>query len=121
MSFTKKILHVRLSWRAIAAMWRDELSFKMQALFAVLVFLASFVLRISPLELAVVICMIGAVLATEALNTAIEEICDHMTSESHPRIAKIKDLGSGASLLIGIAALAVGLIIFVPHLTAFFG
>lgn len=121
MSFTKKLLHVRLSWRAIVAMWHDELSFRMQVLFAVLVLFASFIFHISPLELVIVIFMIGAVLATEALNTAIEEICDHMTSESHPRIAKIKDLGSGASLLIGTAALAVGLVIFVPHVAKLFG
>ncbi|MDO4706781.1 MAG: diacylglycerol kinase, partial [Comamonadaceae bacterium] len=35
-------------------------------------------------------------LAVEALNTAIEVLCDHVTLEIHPAIKKAKDLGSAA-------------------------
>ena len=45
-------------------------------------------------------------LALESLNTALEEICDHVTPEYHLRIKKIKDLG-GASIFITILAILV--------------
>ena len=64
--------------------------------------------------------IIGAVLTTEALNTAIEELCDHVTPEHHPQIGKVKELGSGASGIIGVVAVVIGLIIFVPHVMALF-
>ena len=116
MTLRRKLQNIRPSWRAIVLMWREELSFRIQILFGGFVLIASFVLDISRTEFLIVLLMIGAVLATEALNTAVEELCDHVTPDQHPQIGKVKDLGSGASLLIGIAAGIVGLIIFIPYL-----
>lgn len=42
-------------------------------------------------------------LAVEALNTAIEKMCDHMTPDLHPEIKIIKDLGAAAVLIIVLA------------------
>lgn len=46
-------------------------------------------------------------LAVEALNTAIEVLCDHVTPEIHPAIKKAKDLGSAAIFVICLGLLAV--------------
>lgn len=45
------------------------------------------------------VAMIGAllaILAVELLNTAIEKLADHVTSERHPAIGAVKDMGSAA-------------------------
>jgi diacylglycerol kinase (ATP) len=55
-------------------------------------------------------------LAVEALNTAIEMLCDLYTLEEHPEIKKIKDLGAAAVMII---VLAIGLI-FIRYLSPFF-
>ena len=55
-------------------------------------------------------------LAVEALNTAIEKICDLLTLEHHPEIKKIKDLGAAAVFII---LLTIGLI-FIRYLSPFF-
>lgn len=112
----RKLSNVRLSWNAVVLLWREEFSFRLQTAFGLIVIVCSFVFQISRIEFLLVFLMVGAVLAVEALNTAIEELCDHVTPEKHPNIGKVKDLGSGASLLIGIAALLVGLFIFIPHI-----
>lgn len=112
----RKMLNAKHSWRAVRTLLREELSFQVHAVFAFATVVLSFLLNISRTEFIIVILMIGAVLAVEALNTAIEELCDHVTPEQHPHIGKVKDLGSGASLLIGIAALVVGALIFLPYL-----
>ncbi len=113
----RKLGNVRPSWRAVVLLWREEFSFRFQTVAGLLVIVLSFVLNISKTEFLIVLVTIGAVLAVEALNTALEELCDHVTPEEHPNIGKVKDLGSGASLLIGITAVIIGLTIFVPHLT----
>ncbi len=112
----RKLGNVRPSWRAIVLLWSEEFSFRFQVVCGAITLALAYLLHISKLELLIVILMIGTVFAVEALNTAIEELCDHVTPSEHPNIAKVKDLGSGASLLIGIAAIITGLIIFISHL-----
>ena len=55
-------------------------------------------------------------LAVEALNTAIEKICNLITLEEHPEIKRIKDLGAAAVMII---VLAITLI-FIRYLSPFF-
>ena len=54
-------------------------------------------------------------LAVEALNTAIEVLCDHVTPEIHPMIKKAKDLGSAAIFIVG-SAIALVLVLTVADL-----
>lgn len=69
---------------------------------------------LSLLEWAIAIILMGGVWITEALNTAIERLCDHVTPEHHPEIGRIKDISAAAVLLSAIVAVAAGLCIFVP-------
>lgn len=118
MSFRKKAQNIRPSVRAILILWREEFSFRILALCAIATLVFSFILQISRAEFLIVILTIGAMLAIEALNTAIEEICDHVTPEEHAHIGKIKDIASGAAFIMWCAALIAGLVIFVPYVLA---
>ena len=59
-------------------------------------------------------------LAVEALNTAIEVLCDHVTPDIHPAIKKAKDLGSVAIFII---CCAMGLVaaLALAHFCALLG
>jgi len=116
MSFKKKLQNIPPSWRAIVFLWREEWSFYVLAVCGAVVLGASYFLGVTQTEFQILILVVGAVLAVEALNTALEELCDHVTPEEHPNIGRVKDLGSGATLLMLLAALAIGLIIFVPYI-----
>jgi diacylglycerol kinase len=56
---------------------------------------------------------IGAVLAAELLNTAIERVCDFMCEGPDPRIRDIKDLSAGAVLVVALAAVVVAAAVLV--------
>ena len=99
-------------------LWNEELSFRVLAVCGAFVLGAAYLLRVTQTEFQLLILVIGAVLAVEALNTALEELCDHVTPEEHPNIGKVKDLGSGATLLMIFAALVIGVIIFLPYILA---
>ncbi len=80
--------------------------------------IAGIFFRLSLTEWAITVLVIGGVWITEALNTAIERICDHVTPQQHPDIAHIKDIAAGAVLLSAITAVIVGLCIFIPHIVS---
>ena len=69
---------------------------------------------LSPIEWAIATILVGAVWVTEALNTAIERLCDHITPEQHPAIGVIKDIAAAAVMISAATAVVAGLWIFVP-------
>jgi undecaprenol kinase/diacylglycerol kinase (ATP) len=60
----------------------------------------------------------GLVLVMEAVNTAIEIDIDLTSPEFHPYARATKDVAAGAVLIAACTALAVGLVIFLPHVPA---
>lgn len=59
---------------------------------------------------------ITAVWVAEALNTALEALCDTLHPDQHPGIKRTKDVAAGAVLLAATGAFAVALLVFGPHL-----
>lgn len=89
--------------------------------FAVVVVCAvGFWLGVSRMEWVALVLAITAVLSAEALNTALEFLADAVIPEQHPEIKKAKDVAAGGVLLAALAAVIVGLLIFVPYLGAMF-
>lgn len=69
---------------------------------------------LSPIKWAIAAMLVAGVWIVEAINTAIERLCDHVTPQQHPEIGHIKDISAAAVLLSAIAAVVAGLCIFVP-------
>lgn len=82
------------------------------------VLLLAAALGLSALEWALVVLAIGLVLATEALNTALEHLANATMPERHPLVGAAKDLAAGGVLLAALAAAAIALLVFGPHLVA---
>lgn len=62
------------------------------------------------------IAMLGVcalVLGAECMNTAVEKLCDRVTSERDELIRKVKDMAAGAVLICAVVALCVALFLFV--------
>jgi len=54
-------------------------------------------------------------LAVEALNTAIETLCDHITTERHPDIKAIKDVSAAAVLLMVLLTTGAGAVFLIDY------
>lgn len=91
-----------------------EHSVMVQSSLAVILIIAGFVLHISKEEWMMQILAFGLVLGIESLNTAVEKIADFIHPEFHDRIGFIKDIAAGAVMFAATAAIAVGLLIYVP-------
>ena len=74
------------------------------------------VCRVSRLEWALLALAVGLVWAMEALNTAIELLADEVSLEYRERIGRAKDVAACGVLAAAVAAVAVGLLVFWPHI-----
>ncbi len=93
-----------------------EHSIMVQTAIAFLVILLGWWLDISAIEWILQILAIGLVLVAESLNTAIEKICDFIHPKFDTKIGFIKDISAGAVSFAAIAALIIGLIIYLPKI-----
>ena len=66
---------------------------------AVLVTAFSLVYHLTAEQYGLLFFVIGAVLALEAVNTAIERLADAVSEDYHPLIGAAKDLAAGAVLI----------------------
>ncbi|UYZ62375.1 diacylglycerol kinase family protein [Hymenobacter weizhouensis] len=58
---------------------------------------------------------VGAVWCAELLNTAIEAVVNLASPDYHPLAGRAKDVAAGAVLVMALAALVVGLLVFGPR------
>lgn len=80
------------------------------------VIIVGLLVSLSLIEWAIVSILVGGVWIAEALNTAIEYLCNHITPEQHPQIAHIKDIAAAGVMLAAATAVIGGLCIFVPRI-----
>lgn len=111
---TNRIKGVRYALRGALLLIRTEASIKAQIVVALLVTAAGFYFEITRLEWMIQIFAIGIVLGIEGLNTAVEKLADYVQPEFDKKIGFIKDISAGAVMLVSIAAVIVGLLIYLP-------
>lgn len=100
------------AWNGIRIMVKEESNVRIHLLLGMVATALGFLLNIEPYEWLSLLLTIGLVLVTEAVNTALERLADHVTPETHPQIKTVKDIAAGAVLIGAIIAVCVGLIIF---------
>jgi diacylglycerol kinase len=83
---------------------------------ALAVILAGLFVGISAKEWALLVICMALVLAAEAINSSLERIVDLASPEWHGLARDAKDLAAGAVLILAIAAVVVGLLVFLPYL-----
>jgi diacylglycerol kinase (ATP) len=92
------------SWDGWRAAWATEKTLRQWTLANGLSAAFAFSLDLSPAERALILALGLLVLAAELINTAIEEVVDHISPGLDPRAKKAKDCGSAGVALAAIAA-----------------
>lgn len=100
----------------IVVAYSENQNLFIHSLIAIAVICAAILLGFSQTDFILVLVMIVLVLSVEMINTSIEEVVNLLVKE-HSVEAKIaKDVSAGMVLLISLAALIVGLVIFSSYL-----
>ena len=111
----------KYAFQGIVSAYRDEQNLRIHTIMAILVLIASFVLKVSKIEFIILLVLIGLVLMTEFINTAIENLVDLVTLEKNPYAKIAKDTAAAGVLVFATMSAIIGLIIFVPKIIEFIG
>jgi diacylglycerol kinase (ATP) len=69
------------------------------------------------IEWSLLLIAITLVWTAEALNTAIELLADEISEERRERLGRAKDVAAGGVLVAAIISAAIGIMVFLPHLS----
>lgn len=100
----------------IRTVWQEEVNFRTESAIALVVLADAVYLGFSKLEWIIIIGCIGAVLSSEILNTAVEDLCNKIEPNTDPIIGKIKDTMGGFVLVICASSSIIGLLVFSNYL-----
>lgn len=114
--YKRRILSFKYALDGIWEAFKEEPNLKIHFLAALLVLFLGYHFQITNGEWITLIIAIGLVISVELTNTAIEEVVDSFTQDSHPGAKKAKDVSAGAVLIISLMALSVGIFIFFPYI-----
>ena len=89
-----------------------ERNFRIHLTAAFYVTAAGYLADFSRGELAVLCLCFALVMTMELVNTAVETLCDRVTSKRDAMIRDAKDIAAGAVLTAALFSIAVGLILF---------
>lgn len=102
--------------RGIRLLITREPHAQFHAVVAIGVCIAGLFFQITAVEWMFVAFAIALVLAAEAFNTAIEHLSNVVQPARDERIRTIKDIAAGAVLICTFAAIAIGLLVFIPYI-----
>lgn len=96
----------------IIATIKNERNFRFHLIITNLIIVFAYFYGITRVEWAILAVMIGLVLSSELLNTAIERTVDTATCEIRESAKLAKDASAGAVLILAIASIIVGSFLF---------
>jgi diacylglycerol kinase len=104
------------AWAGIRSLLKTEHNSRLHLAFTIIALLLGVLLKISRFEFITLIIVIALVWICEIFNTCVEKTMDFISLEQHPQIKLVKDLAAAAVLIMAMAALIVGGLIFIPKL-----
>lgn len=101
--------------QGLCLLLKTQVNFRIHLVAAVAVVLVALLAGVTAVEWCILIFAIAIVWAAEAINTAIEALCNAVSLEFHPQIKVAKDVAAAAVLISAIAAALLGLIVLGPY------
>lgn len=106
----------RYAGRGLVQLLRDEHNAWLHLAATLAAAAAGVLLRASASDWRWLVLAAALVWSAEALNTAVEELCDRLHPGHDPAIGRVKDLAAGAVLVAAVAAALIGLLTLLPLL-----
>lgn len=115
-SISSRIKSFGFAIEGILTFFKTQHNAWIHAFAAIIVIISGFVLKVNNNEWCLIFIAIALVFITEMANTAIEFLTDIVSPDYNVQAKKVKDVAAAAVLISAIAAIAIGLIIFLPKL-----
>jgi len=112
--FRERLGSFRYAFAGIGYLLRYQHNFRIHLVAVVLVTLAGIFLKVSVLDWALLVIAMSLVLISEILNSSIEHLANVVSPAKNESIRKAKDTGAAAVLVASLAALVIGILVFLP-------
>ncbi len=106
----------RYAWQGIVYVVRTQRNARVHLAAGTFVLALAVLLRLTRLEIAVLVGCIMAVVVAEMVNTVTESIVDLVTDRYHPLAKVAKDAAAGAVLVTAIGSAVIGVLLLAPPL-----
>lgn len=111
------LVSFRYAWAGVSYAFQTQRNFRVHVFVGTFAMALGVFLQLSAVEMAIIGLTIGAVLAMELLNTALESVVDLTVKQSYHELAKIaKDCAAAAVLVSALAAVCVASSLLLPKL-----
>lgn len=119
-SFRDRSKSLVYAFNGLKILFKEEHNARIHCIITIIIITAGFLLNISNTEWLIVCVLVALVFSLEIMNSAIENLCDHITPQRNNTIKKIKDLAAAAVLVASAISIICGAIIFLPKLCDLF-
>jgi diacylglycerol kinase (ATP) len=114
---TNLLTSFKYAWQGVSYAFRTQRNFRIHVGIGSVAVSAALLLRLTPVELAIICLTCGAVLTMELVNTALESVVDLTVQQSYHELAKIaKDCAAAAVLMSAIISVSVAACLLLPPL-----
>lgn len=118
---SKSRLHsVKYALNGLKIIITEETNSRIHTIITIVVIAAGFMLKISPIEWLTICVLIALVFGLEIMNTAIENLCDHVSPEWSEAVKRIKDIAAASVFIASFISVICGAIIFLPRICDLF-
>lgn len=117
-SIVGRFKSIRLALRGVRIMLITQHNAWVHLAATIIAVAAGLWLGISPSQWCWITIACVTVWTAEALNTALELLCDVAAPGFHPLVEQAKDVAAGGVLISAIGALFIGALVFTPYLAA---
>ena len=108
------------AWAGLVFLMKSEPHARIHLVATIMVLFAAWRLDVSRQDWLWLILAITLVWISEAINTAIEYLCDVVSPELSQSVRRAKDIAATAVLVAEIAAALIGVIVFIPYIPPMF-
>jgi rRNA maturation RNase YbeY len=102
--------------KGFLAAFKSERNLWIHLFFGTVAISLGIILKISLTEWSLLVLVISIVLMAEFFNTALEYLVNFSSPEKNELARKVKDISAAAVLMVSIAALVIGALIFLPKI-----
>ncbi len=95
---------------------RTQPNFRIHLAFSLFALFLGFLLKITSIEMTIIVFTILLGLTAEMINTSLEAMTDLITKERRVQAKIAKDVSAGMMLLTAFGAILIALFIFIPYL-----
>lgn len=99
---------------------RYNRNIRIHIIIAIIAVISTFLLGLNQFEKAIICMIILLVISAEMINTAIEEVVDLVTKDYREEAKLAKDVSAGMVLIVAVGSIAVGFLVFTPHVLRLF-